>query len=77
MLGILTWVAEREREMLIQRTKDGMVRAKMSGKNIGRPKKNLDKDVLIKMLSQNIPRNMIAKNLGISKATLYNQIRMI
>ena len=77
MIGILTWVAEREREMLIQRTKDGMVRAKMAGKNIGRPKKTLDKDVLIKMLSQNIPRNKIAKNLGISKATLYNQIRMI
>ena len=51
MIGILTWVAEREREMLIQRTKDGMVRAKMAGKNIGRPKKTLDKDVLIKMLS--------------------------
>jgi DNA invertase Pin-like site-specific DNA recombinase len=77
MIGILTWVAEREREMLIQRTKDGMVRAKMAGKYIGRPKKTLDKDVLIKMLSQNIPRNKIAKNLGISKATLYNQIRMI
>jgi len=77
MIGILTWVAEREREMLIQRTKDGMVRAKMAGKNIGRPKKTLDKDVLIKMLSQNIPRNKIAKSLGISKATLYNQIRMI
>ncbi len=77
MIGILTWVAEREREMLIQRTKDGMVRAKISGKNIGRPKKILDKDTLIKMLSQNIPRNKIAKKLGISKATLYNQIRMI
>jgi putative DNA-invertase from lambdoid prophage Rac len=77
MIGILTWVAEREREMLIQRTKDGMIRAKMAGKSIGRPKKTLDKDVLIKMLSQNIPRNKIAKNLGISKATLYNQIRMI
>lgn len=77
MIGILTWVAEREREMLIQRTKDGMVRAKMAGKSIGRPKKTFDKDVLIKMLSQNIPRNKIAKNLGISKATLYNQIRLI
>ena len=77
MIGILTWVAERERDMLIQRTKDGMVRAKLSGKNIGRPKKTLDKDTLIKMLSQNLPRNKIAQNLGISKATLYNQIRSI
>ena len=77
MIGILTWVAERERDMLIQRTKDGMVRAKLSGKNIGRPKKTLDKDTLIKMLSQNLPRNKISQNLGISKATLYNQIRSI
>lgn len=77
MIGILTWVAERERDMLIQRTKDGMARAKLSGKNIGRPKKTLDKDTLIKMLSQNLPRNKIAQNLGISKATLYNQIRSI
>lgn len=77
MIGILTWVAEREREMLIQRTKDGMVRAKIIGKNIGRPKKTLDKDTIIKMLSENIPRNKIAKTLGVSKATLYNQIRTI
>jgi putative DNA-invertase from lambdoid prophage Rac len=77
MIGILTWVAEREREMLIQRTKDGMVRARIIGKNIGRPKKTLDKDTIIKMLSENIPRNKIAKTLGVSKATLYNQIRTI
>ena len=32
MIGILTWVAEREREMLVQRTKDGMSRARGSGK---------------------------------------------
>ena len=43
MIGILTWVAEREREMLIQRTKDGMTRARASGKIVGRPKKMLDK----------------------------------
>src|SRR6059058_5291292 len=47
MIGILTWVAEREREMLVQRTKDGMSRARASGKGIGRPPKVLDKDNLI------------------------------
>ena len=75
MIGILTWVAEREREMLVQRTKDGISRAKSVGKIIGRPKKELDKDNLIRLLAQNEPRAKIAKSLGISKATLYKGLR--
>jgi putative DNA-invertase from lambdoid prophage Rac len=77
MIGILTWVAEREREMLVQRTKDGMARAKEGGKGIGRPRKKLDKDNLIKLLVENQPRSKIAKNLGISKATLYKELRQL
>jgi DNA invertase Pin-like site-specific DNA recombinase len=77
LIGILTWVSEREREILIQRTKDGMIRAKISGKMIGRPKKFLDKDSLIKLLSQNMPKRKIAENLGMSKATLYKGIRRL
>jgi putative DNA-invertase from lambdoid prophage Rac len=75
MIGILTWVAEREREMLVQRTKDGMRRAKESGKSIGRPQALIDKNRLIKLLADNKPRSKIAKDLGISKATLYNELR--
>ena len=77
MIGILTWVAEREREMLVQRTKDGISRAKSVGKIIGRPKKELDKDNLIRLLAQNKPRVRIAKDLGISKATLYKELRIL
>src|SRR6478672_966931 len=75
MIGILTWVAEREREMLVQRTKDGISRAKSIGKVIGRPKKKLDKDSLIRLLAQNQPRAKIARSLGVSKATLYKGLR--
>ena len=77
MIGILTWVAEREREMLVQRTKDGMARAKEGGKGIGRPRKKLDKDNLLKLLVENQPRTKIAKSLGISKATLYKELRQL
>jgi putative DNA-invertase from lambdoid prophage Rac len=77
MIGILTWVAEREREMLVQRTKDGMARAKEGGKGIGRPRKKLDKDNLIKLLVENQPRTKIAKSLGVSKATLYKELRQL
>jgi putative DNA-invertase from lambdoid prophage Rac len=77
MIGILTWVAEREREMLVQRTKDGISRAKSVGKVIGRPKKKLDKDNLIRLLSQNETRVKIARDLGVSKATLYKELRVL
>ena len=77
MIGILTWVAEREREMLVQRTKDGISRAKSIGKVVGRPKKELDKDNLIRMLALNEPRVQIARDLGISKATLYKKLRVL
>lgn len=77
MLGILTWVAEREREMLVQRTKDGMARARAAGKEIGRPQKVIDKNRLISLLAENQPRTKIAKNLGVSKATLYKELRQL
>lgn len=77
MIGILTWVAEREREMLVQRTKDGMERARLAGKGIGRPQKLLDKNMLISMLAENQPKARIARSLGVSKATLYKELRQI
>lgn len=77
MIGILTWVAEREREMLVQRTKDGMARARASGKTIGRPQKKLDKDHLIKLLAVATPKAKIARSLGVSKATLYKELKAI
>jgi putative DNA-invertase from lambdoid prophage Rac len=75
MLGILTWAAERERELLVQRTKDGMHRAREAGKGIGRPQKTVDKDKLITMLAENHSKTRIARTLGLSKATLYKKLR--
>ncbi|MEW5840677.1 recombinase family protein [Nitrososphaera sp.] len=77
MIGILTWVAEREREMLVQRTKDGMERARAAGKGIGRPAKVLDRNALITMLAENRSKAKIARSLGVSKATLYKELRHI
>lgn len=77
MISILTWVAEREREMLVQRTKDGMNRARIAGKEIGRPQKVIDKNNLITLLAENISKAKIARELGISKATLYKEFRRL
>lgn len=75
MIGILTWAAERERDLLVQRTKDGMHRARAAGKEIGRPQKMVDKDRLITLLAENQSKTKIARSLGVSKATLYKKLR--
>lgn len=36
ILAVFTWAAEREREMLIERTKAGLARARAEGKHLGR-----------------------------------------
>jgi DNA invertase Pin-like site-specific DNA recombinase len=77
MIGILTWVAEREREMLVQRTKDGMDRARAAGKGIGRPQKQINKNHLITLLAENKSKARIAQSLGVSKATLYKELRLM
>jgi putative DNA-invertase from lambdoid prophage Rac len=77
MIGILTWVAERERDMLVQRTKDGMVRAKAAGKSIGRPQKAIDRNELVSLLASNHSKAEIAENLGVSRGTLYKELNQI
>lgn len=77
MIGILTWVAERERDMLVQRTKDGMNRAKVAGKEIGRPQKIIDQNRLTTLLADNRSKARIARDLGISRGTLYKELNQI
>jgi len=77
MIGILTWVAERERDMLVQRTKDGLVRARAAGKEIGRPQKVIDRNELLSLLAKKHSKSEIAKELGVSRVTLYKEINQI
>jgi putative DNA-invertase from lambdoid prophage Rac len=77
LLGILTWVAERERELLVERTKAGMERAKAAGKRVGRPSIDWTPEIL-RYVSDSLldgrAVDRIARDLKISKATLYEQL---
>lgn len=42
LVTIITWVAQRERENLIERTRAGLDRARADGKVLGRPRKAID-----------------------------------
>lgn len=82
MLTILGAVAEMEREIIVERVKEGIQKAKRygtkSGKAIGRPERTLPKDFekyYRKWKDKEITGVEFAKLLEVSRATLYRYIK--
>lgn len=75
ILSVLAWAAERERQLLVERTKEGMMRARLMGKHIGRPRKNIRRRDVERYLKQGIPKASIARILGVSRTTLYERLK--
>lgn len=70
MLGVF---AEFERAMIVERTKSGMERARVSGKRIGRP--SLTDAIrlrIVSMLKDGVSKRKIAQETGVSRATVLN-----
>ena len=81
MLTILGAVAEMEREIIVDRVKEGLEKAKQygtkSGRAIGRPERTLPKDFekyYKKWKENEINGTEFSKLLGVSRATLYRYI---
>lgn len=73
---VMASIAELERDILSERTKDGLKSARARGRNGGRPKAN-KKDIerALKMYhSKDYSISEILKSTGISKTTLYRYI---
>lgn len=70
MLSIFAWVADRERESLIERTKLGIVRAKSEGKTLGRPERKLPVSKIKEYREKGIPIAAISRILDIPYSTL-------
>jgi len=75
IIAIFTWVAERERELLIQRTKEGLVRAKLEGKHVGRPKKEIDLKKVKELKAKGLSYRDIARLLDVSYTTLWRRLK--
>lgn len=82
LLTILGAVAEMEREITVERVREGMQKAKLygtkSGNPIGRPSTKLPKDFTKyykKWMSKEITAVEFAKLLKVSRATLYRYIQ--
>jgi DNA invertase Pin-like site-specific DNA recombinase len=70
MIAVAAWIAEQERNRIIERTKAGMERARREGKHIGRPKRIMDRDKVHLLHSQGKSTREIGRAMGVSNTTV-------
>ena len=75
-LALFGTLAEVERELIRERTKEGLARARAEGKHIGRPYK-VDYDKILKLLEKGLKPREIADILGVSRNTIYSAIKRL
>ena len=75
MLNMLASFAEFEREMIVDRVKTGLERAKAEGKTLGRPRVDYAKNPRVKALrtlvEQGTSISEAARSIGVSRMTAY------
>ena len=72
LLTVMSGMAQLERDLISQRTKEGLKSAKARGRSGGRPSKRNEKQDIVKILyAQGYKITKIAKKVGISRSTVY------
>jgi len=82
MIALFGLFAEIERDLIAERTKEGLAAAKARGKRIGRPKGALSKskldgkqDEIQSLLRKNVSKASIARIMDVSQTTLHHFIK--
>ncbi len=75
MFSIIAAIAQLERDIIRDRVKAGVNRARSRGKRLGRPKKIFRRDKVEKLRAQGLSFRRIAKQLGVSPALVLKLCR--
>ena len=73
---VMASLAQMERELIVERTRAGLIAARQQGRVGGRKRSMTDSkiDSAKKLLANGIPPKEVAKNLGVSVPTLYRWV---
>jgi DNA invertase Pin-like site-specific DNA recombinase len=72
MLNVMASVAQFEREMMLERQREGIAKAKAEGKYTGRKPTAMNKsDSALSLLKTGMSKATVCEQLGISRASLY------
>lgn len=77
MLNLLASVAQFEREMMLERQREGIAKAKSEGKYKGRaPTARAKGDEVLKLHDEGMGASAIARNVGISRSSVYRIVNV-
>lgn len=75
MRQILGAVAQFERELIRERTVDGLRKARSSGKRLGRPPMNVSTDEIVKLKNEGLTHKQVAEKVGMSYQGVRKRLR--
>ena len=76
MLTVLGGVAQFEREIMLERQREGVAKAKAAGKYKGRkPLPSSQRDEVLRLVMSGITKAQVAKQLAIGEASVYRILR--
>jgi len=70
MVVIVGAIAELERNLIVERVKAGMRRAKLEGRQIGRSRLDVDRDQIVSDRRSGMSLTQVAKKHGVSRASV-------
>jgi DNA invertase Pin-like site-specific DNA recombinase len=73
MLNMMGSIAQFERELMLERQREGIAKAKADGKYKGRPP-TVDRAKVRELVALGIPKSQVAKQMGISRETVYRAL---
>jgi len=74
---IISAVAQLERDIIAERVRAGLRRARENGTQLGRPSVKVDKEKLRRLHSQGLSTRQIAARLGLKKSTAANLVKRL
>ncbi len=75
LFTIVSAVAQLERDLIRERVNAGIRHARASGKQLGRPRRIVDRDEIVRLKAEGASLREIAKKLGIGYGTVRQRLR--
>jgi DNA invertase Pin-like site-specific DNA recombinase len=77
VFGIFASISEFERELIRSRVRSGLASAKAKGKQLGRPRRVVDRDSVLRMKAEGASLRDIATALGVGYGTVRTRLAQV